>query len=103
MAKITEDGATDEVDNFVNCRYINAGEAAWKLFEFNVTDRSHSVLKMHCHLPNEQSVFFKEGEQQMVLERGEPETMLTAWFNYNRDNPDAYKVIIFISILIILI
>ena len=49
MAKLDEKKG-DEVDEFVNCRYINAGEATWKLLEQDITGRSHSVQKLACHL-----------------------------------------------------
>ena len=40
-------------------------------------------MKLACHLPNEQSVVFQEGEEEAALERGSKHTTLTAWFALN--------------------
>ena len=46
-------------------------------------------MKLPCHLPGEQSVLFEEGEQDKALERGEPETRLTAFFKKNLEDENA--------------
>ena len=83
----------DEVARFQNCRYISASESAWKLLNQPIHRRSHSVMKLTCHLPQEQCIVFEEGSALQALEAGEPETMLTAWFKKNQEDPKARSVL----------
>ena len=79
----------DEIENFVNARYLGASESVLKIFKFPVTYRSHSVVKLPCHLPGEQSVFFEEGGEEDALDKGPPETKLTAFFKANAADSQA--------------
>ena len=69
-------------------RYLSASEAVWKILQFRITDRSHAVLKLACHLENEQFIIFPEDEPETGLERGALLTTLTAWFEAN--GPDSH-------------
>jgi hypothetical protein len=80
---------TNEVENFVDARYLGASESVMKIFRFPVHYRSHSVVKLPCHLPGEQSVLFNEGEEQHALNEGPPETMLTGFFKANVEDDNA--------------
>ena len=37
-------------------RYLSASEAIWRLLTFKLTKRSHAVVKLACHLEDEQQV-----------------------------------------------
>ena len=70
-------------------RYLSASEAAWKMRQFKITDRSHSVQKLSCHLENDQYIVYPEDNPQQGLERGALHTTLTAYFLANGPpNPD---------------
>ena len=62
---------------------MSASEAAWKIRQFKITDRSHSVQKLACHLENEQYIIFPEDDPQQGLDRGSLHTTLTAYFVAN--------------------
>ena len=64
-------------------RYLSASEAIWKIYQFKITDRSHAVQKLACHLDNEQYIVFPENEPERGLERGALDTTLLAWFKAN--------------------
>ena len=81
----------DEVENFINARYLGASECVLKILKFPIHYRSHSVVKLACHLPGEQSVLFEEGEEGEALDRGEPETRLTAFFKANAEDESEDK------------
>ena len=51
----------DEIKTFLNCRYISAPEAVWRLFKFRMHDHSHTIVRLALHLPQQQSVVFREG------------------------------------------
>ncbi|GBP79936.1 hypothetical protein EVAR_75309_1 [Eumeta japonica] len=48
----------DEVENYVNGRYISTSEAAWRIFEFPIHERHPTVLQLAVHLENGQRVYF---------------------------------------------
>ena len=84
-----EEQIINEVEQFVDARYLGASESAMKIFRFPVHYRSHSVEKLPCHLPGEQSVLFEEGEAQNVLSAGPPETKLTSFIKANQNDESA--------------
>ena len=48
-----------------------------------------SCQRLDIHLENERLIYFDEDDNpQEILSREIPESALTAWFNYNRHNPD---------------
>ena len=80
----------DEITHFVSGRYVSPVEAAWRIFEFPMHDRSHAVYRLPIHLPNRQLVVFEEGQEELALDsaniRG---TALTKYFELNRNDADA--------------
>uniref|UniRef100_UPI00358EA589 uncharacterized protein n=1 Tax=Myxine glutinosa TaxID=7769 RepID=UPI00358EA589 len=56
----------DEIKTYLDCRYVSAPEAAWRLMEFEMHKQSHSITRLAV--------------------RG---TTLTAWFQLNQRDPEA--------------
>ena len=44
---------TDEIKRFLDCRYISATEACWRIYEFDIHYHQPSVERLTYHLPNE--------------------------------------------------
>ena len=89
---IVKTGAVEnqnEITEFLNMRYLGASECCLKIFKIPFHYRSHPVLKLACHLPNEQIICFEEGEEEEILKNGAPETKLTAYFDKNKADPSA--------------
>jgi hypothetical protein len=67
------DGATvlnhNEIESYIDSRYVSAPEAIWRIFEFRMHDQSHFVQKLCLHLPNEQPVYFEEGDEAEAIRR----------------------------------
>ena len=81
----------DEVSMYLDARYISAPEAYWRLSEYKMHDKSHSIVRLALHLPNQQSVYFTEGNHEAAAESAaEKDTMLTAYFKYNAENHTYY-------------
>ena len=81
----------DEVTSFINARYVSAPEAFWRLSEFEMHKQSHSIVRLPVHLPD-QRVSFTEGKHEEAVQNGAAKhTMLTAWFELNRAQPQPYK------------
>ena len=73
----------DETKTYIDARYVSAPESVWRLSKFDVCNKSHTVVRLDVHLPLEQVVTFREGEDiDQVLERGHV-TKLTEWFELN--------------------
>ena len=88
-----EETVYDEIKKFVDMRYVTPHEAYWRIAEFELDKKSHSVTRLDLHLPDEQIVYYKPGEDLTVkLPKAEKKnTTLTAWFELNKKNPEARK------------
>ena len=54
--------SNDEIEKYLNARYVSASEACWRLFNFGLQERSHKVERLPVYLPNQQSVIFQKNE-----------------------------------------
>ncbi|XP_057305457.1 uncharacterized protein LOC130642388 [Hydractinia symbiolongicarpus] len=80
----------DEVQTFLDARYVSAPEAIWRLFEFTMHQQSHVVHRLPVHLPKNHIVYFQQGQAEEALDRAADQaTKLTAWFVLNAENHDA--------------
>lgn len=70
--QVTEDGGNvahwDEVQSYLDCRYVSLTEAAYKLMEYPLSDRSHSVLTLPVHLDGENAVVFNEDDADEAID-----------------------------------
>lgn len=48
----------DEVENYVNGRYISTSEAVWRILEFPIYEWHPTVLQLVVHLENGQRMYF---------------------------------------------
>jgi hypothetical protein len=48
----------DEINEYYDCRYISASEAAWRILSYDVHYRTPSVVRLPFHLPDEQQVIY---------------------------------------------
>ncbi|XP_071727276.1 uncharacterized protein [Rutidosis leptorrhynchoides] len=84
----------DEINNYLDCRYISPCEAVWRLFSFDIHFLKPSVLKLSYHLPNHHTVTLHDSESLHALLHKESikETMFTQWFELNKREPNARKL-----------
>ncbi|OMP11561.1 DNA helicase PIF1, ATP-dependent [Corchorus olitorius] len=75
----------NEIQAYLDCRYVCAYEACWRLFSFDIHFRQPAVLRLLVHLPDHHNVFFRSDDTAgSVLSRREVnKTMLTEWFVAN--------------------
>ncbi len=66
----------DEIMNFVNCRYVSAYEAYWRICGNKIMYTYPNVMKLQLHLENEQYVYYKAGQERQVLERNNITTLI---------------------------
>lgn len=80
----------DEINQFLNTRYVSAPEAMWRLLENSIHDRSHAVIRLAIHMPDEQLVYFQAGEEETAASGAyNRRTHLTAWFKLNTFDENA--------------
>nr|XP_047138983.1 uncharacterized protein LOC124814923 [Hydra vulgaris] len=89
---INEQVNHDEINTFLDCRYVSAPEALRRIFEYPISHMSHSIISLKVHLPENKIVYFREGEEQVALDRAaHRDTHLTAWFKLNSENEAANR------------
>ncbi|KAL0339251.1 UNVERIFIED_CONTAM: hypothetical protein Sangu_1447200 [Sesamum angustifolium] len=79
----------DETKQYLDCRYVSAIEACWRIYEFELQKQCPSVERLQYHLPNEQFIVFNEDDHlyDVVNHNGVQDTMLTKWFEANKKYP----------------
>ncbi|XP_050915146.1 uncharacterized protein LOC127130124 [Lathyrus oleraceus] len=83
----------DEVQQYVDARWICAPEALWKIFRFTLYRLYPSVERLQIHLPNRHQVCFYDHQQIVDVLNNErnSKTMLTQFFALNLRDPQARK------------
>ncbi len=82
-----EVGLRNEIQDYLDTRYVAAPESIWRLFHFDLHAQFPSVVRLQVHLPGQHMVAYNPNESpEAVLARAANErTMLTAFFEANAD------------------
>ncbi|GJZ48131.1 hypothetical protein Tco_0601963 [Tanacetum coccineum] len=85
----------DEVQDYYDCRYLSACEAAWRIYGFDIHYRTPSVERLPFHLENEQSVIFDATESiDYALDKSSVnETKFEAWMELNKTDTFAQTLL----------
>ncbi|XP_035841358.1 uncharacterized protein LOC110919437 [Helianthus annuus] len=80
----------NEIEEFINCRYISAIEACWKLFSFDMNYRSVAVERLPFPEEGCNRVYFcDDADVADVAQRSTSAlSKFTAWMEANRNNPE---------------
>jgi hypothetical protein len=73
----------DEIQNFLDARYVSACEALWRLFQFDLQCHSQTIVRLQVHLEGEHLVRFSEGFN-IQQAADESRSQLLEWFKLNR-------------------
>ncbi|CAF1060263.1 unnamed protein product [Brachionus calyciflorus] len=93
--KSSEDLNKNEINEFLDARYVSAIEACWRLFRYPMHGQSPSTSRLPVHLENEQNITYKESELiKEVLEKNS-KTQLTEYFKLNSDEKEISKNIFY--------
>nr|GEY20419.1 hypothetical protein [Tanacetum cinerariifolium] len=79
----------NEIKAYLDCRYLSACEAAWRLFGFEVQYRTPSVERLSFHLPGEQQVLYDENSDlETILHKlSVGHSMFEGWMKMNELYP----------------
>ena len=86
---VVDNSMTDEIRNYIDCRYIGTMEAVWRIFHFPLHNQCPAVQLLQIHLENQEPVIFRDGQAEAVVMKGEPKTTLTEFFESNSAEPTA--------------
>ncbi|XP_074336548.1 uncharacterized protein LOC141673702 [Apium graveolens] len=81
----------DEIKAYLDCRYISACEAWWRIFQFSINYRYPAVERLPFHLPNEHTIIFEENRciENVLNMPGVDKIKFTKWEETNKRNNDA--------------
>ncbi|PIA50768.1 hypothetical protein AQUCO_01200187v1 [Aquilegia coerulea] len=84
----------DEIQTYLDCRYLSTSEACWRIFKFDIHYRDPSVQRLVYHLEDEQTIIFHDDDDLVdVVNRTNVEkTMFTEWFEINKHHEDARRL-----------
>ena len=57
----------DEIQDFLDARWIAPPEAMWRILQYELHGKSHQVVRLPVHLQNEQVLLFRPGFEQHVV------------------------------------
>ncbi|CAN1801724.1 hypothetical protein LINPERHAP1_LOCUS23089 [Linum perenne] len=83
----------NEIKAFLDCRYLAASEACWRIFKFDIHHHYPSVLRMNFHLPGQQYMIYEEDQsiEDVLAMHENRRTMLEAWMDINKQDAEARK------------
>ena len=79
----------DEIRTYLDTRYLSAPEACWRIREFPLTEKSHTVYRLDVHLEHEHNVVFNHDDNLEEVVENSRKTKLTEYFTLNRNLPAA--------------
>ncbi|KAK9054325.1 hypothetical protein SSX86_025403 [Deinandra increscens subsp. villosa] len=80
----------NEIEQYLNCRYISASEACWRLFAFDVHYRSVAVERLPFHEEGRNRVYFRDDDEigSVAQRRTAAMSKFTGWLQANRLYPE---------------
>jgi len=80
----------DEIRDFIETRYVGPVEASWRILEKKLQDKSHTIIRLPVHLPNEQNVIIEnEAIEEAMTSALNQVTMLIDYFSLNSRDEEA--------------
>nr|GEZ13239.1 hypothetical protein [Tanacetum cinerariifolium] len=91
---VVVDEEVDEIKEYYDCPYVSSCEAAWRIFQFDIHERTPPVERLPFHLKGEPSVYFDEGSciEDIVNNPSVNETMFTEWMEANKIYDEAKEL-----------
>ncbi|ONM01415.1 hypothetical protein ZEAMMB73_Zm00001d030709 [Zea mays] len=81
-----ENDDVDEIQQYRDARWVTPPEALWRIYGFELSQNSPSVMQLQLHLPNMHMVTFHERQmvERVVNRPGADRSMITAYFEANK-------------------
>eukprot|EP00794_Sanderia_malayensis_P011663 gene11663-biopygen9333 len=78
----------DEIRQYLNSRYVGPHQAVYKLVQYEMHDKSHTIFPLAIQLPHQQPLSFTD--QQQAAQRNN-DSMLMAYFSLNQREDNAHR------------
>jgi hypothetical protein len=89
--KLTEKIDHNEVQRYVDGRYVSAPDAAWKIFRYEMQEKSHTIVQLPVHLKGQENFYFEEHwSEEEIKEAMDKKKMLQGYFDLNNPSSDNY-------------
>ena len=77
-----QQAARDEIQSYLDARYVSAVEACWRIFELPMHEMDPKVERLPIHLKNEQTVRFEPDDNlaEVLAAEDDKDDKLTAFF-----------------------
>jgi len=80
----------DEIHNYIEARYVGPVEASWRILGKKLQDKSHAIMRLPVHLPNEQNIIIEnENVDEVMISALNQVTMLIDYFALNLRDEEA--------------
>ncbi|XP_020254208.1 uncharacterized protein LOC109831286 [Asparagus officinalis] len=81
----------DEIQHYLDCRYVSAPEGIWRIFGFDIHYRTPAVERLPFHLPDQESIIFKDNDNlnDILNDIGSKQTKFNGWMEANKLYPEA--------------
>ena len=79
----------DEIHDFIETRYVGPVEACYRILSKTLQDKSHTIIRLPVHLPNQQSVIISNNAIDNTENLNQSSSMLIDYFTLNLNNEDA--------------
>ncbi|XP_076065324.1 uncharacterized protein LOC143039331 [Oratosquilla oratoria] len=87
FTKTEDNEPVNEIKIFKDARFVNANEATWKIFQFNIHSSYPAVCNLDLHLEGENYVFVEAStSQEAIVKKASKDTQLTAFFKLCQHN-----------------
>ena len=83
-----DDEEVDEIQDYLDGRYISPPEACHRIFGYNVSEHAPNVIRLDIHLPGLQRVTFNADEAAEDALINTKSSSLDAFFRYCATNPE---------------
>ncbi|XP_056697701.1 uncharacterized protein [Spinacia oleracea] len=84
---------TNEIQQFIDARWVCAPEALWRIYQFTLTRMCPSMERLQLHLQNKHQIRFNKNQyiEDFLQMPQNSRTMLTEFFKMNLSDPEARK------------
>lgn len=85
FSKNSTDEHVDEIQNYLDARFVTASEAAWRLLGLPMSDQFPKTSRLSIHLENKQTIVYKEKEEveKIIEDSTRYKTQLPEYFTFN--------------------
>ena len=80
----------DEILQLLNARYVGPHQAVFRIMQYKMHEKSHIIIWLAVHLPLQQAVYYRDGNEERALDVGR-DTTLTAFFRLNEEDENAHQ------------